>query len=103
MEIDVPSEPVGLVVGEPTAFAFLSSAAQKQDKAGDVLDSWGEGELVETDPVQANLPAEEKGEDGYVPVKFRWRITELGVFELWCVSQIEPQQWKLEFSVREEP
>jgi hypothetical protein len=101
-EVDVPSEPVGLVVGEPTTFAFLASSTRKQDKPGDVLDSWPEGELAETDPIQAHLPATEPNEEGYVPVKFKSRITELGVFELWCVSQISPQQWKLEFSVREE-
>ena len=100
-EIDVPSEAVGLVVGEPTTFAFLSSAVRKEDRAGDVVETWGEGELVETDPVQAVLAAEEKSEEGYVPVKFRSKITELGVFELWCVSEIGAGQWKLEFSVRE--
>jgi molecular chaperone DnaK (HSP70) len=101
-EIDVPSEPIGLVVGEPTNFAFLSSATRKHDHPGDMLDSWQESELVETDPIQANLPAAEGAEDNYVPVHFKSRITELGVFELWCVSDVSPQQWKLEFSVREE-
>ncbi|MGE5611796.1 MAG: Hsp70 family protein [Bacillota bacterium] len=101
-EIDVPSEPIGLVVGEPTNFAFLSSATRKHDRPGDMLDFWQETELVETDPIQANLPAAEGAEDNYVPVHFKSRITELGVFELWCVSDVSPQQWKLEFSVREE-
>ena len=101
-EADVPSEAVGLVVGEPTTFAFLSSAMRKQDKPGDVLDAWPEGELAETDPITANLPATEPNEEGYVPVRFRSRITELGVFELWCVSTISDHQWKLEFSVRDE-
>ena len=101
-EADVPSEAVGLVVGEPTTFAFLSSAMRKLDKPGDVLDAWPEGELAETDPITANLPATEPNEEGYVPVRFRSRITELGVFELWCVSTISDHQWKLEFSVRDE-
>ncbi len=102
-EHDVPSEPIGLVVGEPTNFAFLASAARKQDRPGDVLDSWCTDELVETAPLEANLPAAEESEEGYVPVHFRSRITELGVFELWCVSTIHPEhKWKLEFSVREE-
>jgi hypothetical protein len=34
-------------------------------------------------------------------VKFRSRITELGMFELWCVSPQTNRRWKLEFSVRE--
>ncbi|MCY2953494.1 MAG: hypothetical protein NTU53_16170 [Planctomycetota bacterium] len=58
-------------------------------------------ELGEETPVVKVLAAEEKSEEGYVPVKFRSKITELGVFELWCVSEIGAGQWKLEFSVRE--
>jgi hypothetical protein len=100
-EIDVPSQEIGLVVGQPSPFAFLSSASRKQDQPGDTLDFWKEGELAETDPLQATLPAAEENEEGYVPVKFKSRITELGVFELWCVSTLSKHQWKLEFSVRE--
>ncbi len=39
-----------------------------------------------------------------MPVKFQSRITELGVFELWCVGVggAGEQRWKLEFSVRED-
>ena len=41
-------------------------------------------------------------EEGYVPVKFHTKITELGMFELWCVSAKGDGEWKLEFSVRGE-
>ena len=43
-----------------------------------------------------------KVEDGYVPVKFHSRVTELGVFELWCASTLSDERWKLEFSVRDD-
>ena len=42
-------------------------------------------------------------DESYVPVRFQSRITELGVFELWCVSDKTDERWKLEFSVRDEP
>ena len=100
-ETDVPAEEIGLVVGEATNFAFFASSSRKTDRPGNVLEAWKEGELAETDPMVATLPAAEENEDGYVPVKFKSRITELGVFELWCVSGISKHQWKLEFSVRE--
>jgi hypothetical protein len=29
-------------------------------------------------------------------------VTELGMFELWCVGTQHDKRWKLEFSVREE-
>jgi len=104
-QIDVPSDEIGLVVGEPATFRFFSAAARKQDKPGDLIDRWAEGELEETDSLEADLPKPEKVEEDYVPVKFQSRISELGVFELWCVSTVSDaadQRWKLEFSVRED-
>lgn len=103
-QADVPSDEIGLVVGEPAAFRFFSAAARKQDKPGDLIDRWAEGELEETDSLEANLPKPENVEEDYVPVKFQSRITELGVFELWCVGVggAGDQRWKLEFSVRDD-
>jgi hypothetical protein len=101
-ETDVPSGDIGLVVGEAAQFRFFSSAVRKQDKPGTVLPSWSEEELVETDSVEAVLPADEAIDEPYVPVRFHTRITELGVFELWCFSPPTGNRWKLEFSVREQ-
>jgi hypothetical protein len=98
-----PGGDVGLVTGEPTVFRFFSSATRKTDAPGTVLEHWKEDELGETDSLETQLPAAEKSEDGYVPVTFRSKITELGVLELWCVSKLDPgHRWKLEFSVRED-
>src|SRR5437868_3961416 len=60
-----------------------------------VLRSWQVG-------LEANLPTAQNAQDGYVPVRFQSKLTELGVFELWCISQAAEQRWKLEFSVRED-
>lgn len=97
---DVPSEEFGLVVGEPAVFRFFSSNVRKQDRPGDLLETWTESELEETDSMEANLPRAENIEEDYVPVKFRSVVNELGVFELWCVSPAADRKWKLEFSVR---
>jgi hypothetical protein len=83
-------------------FRFFSSAVRKKDKPGDLLGSWSEDEMSETDSLEATLPPAEDLEDPYVPVRFHSHITELGVFELWCVSTISEHRWKLEFSVRED-
>jgi hypothetical protein len=101
-QADVPSAEIGLVVGEPAHFRFFSSPTRKQDAVGDVLTTWEEGELAETDSLEATLDRDESIEEPYVPVKFQSRVTELGVFELWCVSTKSDKRWKLEFSVREE-
>jgi len=101
-ETEVPSEPIGLVVGEPAQFRFFSSSIRKDDRPGDVLSSWTEDELSETDSLEAELSAAEGIDEPYVPVGFHSKITELGMFELWCVSTTTDGRWKLEFSVRED-
>jgi hypothetical protein len=101
-ETDVPSGEIGLIVGEPAQFRFFSSSTRKTDRPGELLASWSPEELEETDSLEATLPAAEGVDEDYVPVRFRSRITELGVLELWCVSTAGNRRWKLEFSVREE-
>lgn len=103
--VDVPSGEIGLVVGEPATFRFFSSPTRKTDKPGDLLSSWNEDELAETDSMEAALPKDDATQEDYVPVRFQSNITELGVFELWCAGTrpaAEPQRWKLEFSVRKD-
>ena len=101
-EVNVPSSEIGLVVGEPAQFRFFSSPTRKHDKPGDLLANWSPEEISETDSLEATLPADDSIEEGHVPVRFQSRITELGMFELWCVSTKTDQRWKLEFSVRDE-
>lgn len=101
-QADVPSGEIGLVVGEPATFRFFSSSERKQDRPGDILTRWTEDELAETDSLEAALPEVPGIDEPCVPVKFQSRITELGMFELWCVSQLTDDRWKLEFSVRDD-
>ncbi len=101
-ETDVPSDEIGLVVGEAAQFRFFNSAVRKDDRPGALLSSWSEDELAETDPLTATLPPTDSAEEGYVPVHFHAKITELGMFELWCQSANSADRWKLEFSVRED-
>jgi len=98
---DVPGGDIGLVVGEPAQFRFFSSAVRKLDKPGDLLMSWGEEELAETDSMETTLPTDDTLDERYVPVRFHSAVTELGVFELWCVSSQQDRRWKLEFNVRD--
>lgn len=99
-EIDVPGGEIGLVVGEQATFRFFSSATRKHDRPGDLLSAWSDEELRETDSLEATLAALPELAEQYVPVRFHARITELGVFELWCVGTTSEARWKLEFSVR---
>lgn len=101
-EVDVPGREIGLVVGREAKFRFFAAADRKQDTVGTVLREWDETELVETAPMELTLDVDEPPEEGFVPVRFHSRVSELGVFELYCKSTRDEQQWKLEFNVREE-
>ena len=70
-ETDVPSDEIGLVVGEPAHFRFFSSSVRKDDRPGDLLSTWTPEELSETDSLEANLPADESVDEPYVPVRFQ--------------------------------
>lgn len=104
-ELPVESNPVGLVVGQPVSFRFFSSKTRKEDRPGQLIGSWTEDDMTETDPLATTLTVDGSDEQ-FVPVRFESRITELGMFELWCVSakpdEHEPRKWKLEFNVRDE-
>lgn len=99
---DVPGREVGLIVGRPAKFRFFASAIRQTDKVGDTLRYWDDEELAETSPLELTLDIAEAPEEGFVPVHFHSRVTELGTLELWCKSARNDQQWKLEFSIREE-
>lgn len=100
--ISIPAGEIGLVVGETAHFRFFSSASRTDDAPGHLLTAWSEDELQETDSLEATLAAAENAEGGYVPVRIETAVTELGVLEVWCVSTVSDERWKLEFSVREE-
>ncbi|MCA9234895.1 MAG: Hsp70 family protein, partial [Planctomycetales bacterium] len=100
--VEVPSGEIGLVLGEPAHFRFFSSAVRPDDRPGDMLPDIDESELAETDSLETMLQADADESETYLPVRFESRITELGVFELWCVSTTTDQRWKLEFSIRQD-
>jgi hypothetical protein len=99
---DVPGREVGLVVGKTVSFRFFASASRKEDRVGNLLRYWDEEELIETSPLELVLHADLVPDEGFIPVRFHSKITELGVFELWCHSVRDDQRWKLEFNVRED-
>ena len=98
-QTEVPSREVGLKIGQRARFRFFSSTLRKQDKPGTYLRCWDDDELNESNALEVELSASE-GEQ-IIPVRFQSRITELGVFELWCKSTRSDQNWKLELNVRE--
>lgn len=112
-QAEVPGQEVGVVVGTPARFRFFSSTTRAGDQPGDRLDRWSPTELQESEPIELTLD-QNRGEDStsgaadnepaqsFVPVQFESRVTELGMFELWCHDKRGDRHWKLEFNARQE-
>jgi molecular chaperone DnaK (HSP70) len=100
-EVPVPSEEIAIIVGQPAGFRFFSSTQRANDTVGTKIDRWKAEELIESEPIELSLSSENAAESQYVPVRFLSRVTELGMFELWCKSTQNDQQWKMEFNIRE--
>lgn len=101
-DAEVPSQEVGVIVGRPAKFRFFSSTTRRDDQPGNSLERWPAGELVESDPIQTTLQSDSAEDDSCLPVKFQSRVTELGMFELYCMSTKSDERWKMEFNSREE-
>ena len=94
---------IGLVVGEPAHVPLLqlrrSQARQARRRCSHrgPTTSWPK-------PTRSKPRCRRTTtlDDDFVPVRFQSQITELGVFELWCVSTKSDHRWKLEFSVRKD-
>jgi molecular chaperone DnaK (HSP70) len=100
-EADVTSDELGLVVGEPAEFRFLSSSTRREDRAGTLIEDARRDDLTELAPVSTALGATGETHAGeVVPVTLRSRVTEIGTLELFCVER-DGKQWKLEYNVRE--
>ena len=97
------SDEIGVIVDQTARFRFFSSTQRPSDSVGSRLDRWMPDELIESESIELNLPSESAGESLslYVPVRFLSRVTELGMFELWCRATRSEQQWKMEFNIRE--
>ena len=95
----IPDRRFALVVGEPAEFRFLSSTVRRTDRAGTLVEDWGD-DLEELSPLEVTLRLDGQ-EDVAVPVTLESRVTEVGTLELWCVGQDDSQRWKLELNIRE--
>lgn len=100
-EADVPGPELGLVVGEPAVFRFLSSTTRRDDAVGAVVERWAPEEIQELAPLETALAVEGELEGATVPVRLHSRVTEVGTLDLSCRSARDDRRWSLEFNVRE--
>ncbi len=85
-EITLENQKFSLLLEEPAFFRFFSKNAEHSD------------EFVELHPIETVLHAQ--GDEGKIAtVKLTAKLTELGLLELWCVSE-DGRKWKLSFDTR---
>ncbi|MDO8545338.1 MAG: Hsp70 family protein [Opitutaceae bacterium] len=95
--LDLTERPFTLMVGQPVQFPLFSTTADRLDRPGEIV------EVTDTfhplPPLHTLLRAtHSKGST--VPVHLRSTLTELGTLELWCVSNVADERWRLEFDLR---
>ncbi len=100
----LPEAELGVVVGEPVTFRFFGSSVRRADPAGELVESWKDGEIEELPPIEITLPPEGRQQGDVVPVRLAASVTEVGTLLLEAVPS-EPrktdERWKIELSVRE--
>ena len=102
-EAEVPSDEIGLVVGEPAHFRFFSSSVRKADRPGDLLSAWTPDELRRDRLAGSRLAAPtNRSTSRTCRCVFTLGSPSWACWSLWCVSTASEKRWKLEFSVREE-
>jgi molecular chaperone DnaK (HSP70) len=86
-----------LALGKPVRFPLYSSASDRLERAGEVT---AVNDDMRALPPIHTLLKDKAGKTGTVPVHLRATLTELGTLELWCVSNVGKERWRLEFELR---
>lgn len=101
-ELTLSQQKFALVLGERATFRFFSRSTERLPdgalpEIGTIVKRWRQ-ELTELNPLEVLL--DKSDSDGKtIQVQLHSKVTELGVFELWCVAE-DGRKWKLEFDIR---
>ena len=95
--VDVAGRTFRLTLGRPVQFPLYTTASDRRERVGDVLAISEDLSLLP--PIHALLNSA-GGQAGQVPVHLRATLTEIGTLELWCVSDVGDERWRLEFELR---
>ncbi len=86
-----------LVVGEKVTFDIMSSPNRTDDQLGDVIDNWEDMGITGLTSIETEL---EGKDEGFIPVTFEVKVTEIGTLEFWACSRDDDRKWRLELNVR---
>ncbi|XXF80098.1 hsp70 family protein [Myxococcaceae bacterium GXIMD 01537] len=94
---DLGGRPFTLTLGRPVHFSLYSTTSDRIDKPGDIV-SLAE-DLKPLPPIHTLLKGA-SGKVAEVPVHLQAALTEIGTLELYCVSNVADERWRLEFELR---
>jgi molecular chaperone DnaK (HSP70) len=104
--VEMTGQALQLTVGQPVQFPLFSTTADRVDKPGEIVrvtDAFKPlpplHTLLRSAAASPTAPRP-TGKAATVPVHLRAALTELGTLELWCVSNVADERWRLEFDLR---
>ncbi len=95
--LDLTARPFQLTVGQPVQFPLYSTTDDRVDRPGEIV---AIADTFHPLPPLHTLLRTAHAQGRAVPVHLRSTLTELGTLELWCVSNVADERWRLEFEVR---
>jgi molecular chaperone DnaK (HSP70) len=95
--IDLGQRSFALTLGRPVQFPLYSTSSDRIDKPGELASITEEFRALP--PIHAILEGPQ-AKSPTLPVHLRATLTEIGTLELWCVSDLSDQRWRLEFELR---
>ncbi|OJT23071.1 molecular chaperone DnaK [Archangium sp. Cb G35] len=96
-QVDIGERSFTLTLGRPVQFTLYSTTSDRIDKPGDVVPLTEE--LKPLPPIHTVLKGA-AGKTAEVPVHLQAGLTEIGTLELFAVSNVADERWRLEFELR---
>ncbi|MCY1001987.1 hsp70 family protein [Myxococcus sp. MISCRS1] len=96
-KVDLGERPFTLTLGRPVQFQLYSTTSDRIDKPGDLVPL--AEDLKPLPPIHTLLKGA-AGKVAEVPVHLQAALTEIGTLELYCVSDVADERWRLEFELR---
>lgn len=95
--VDLTGREFTVTVGRPVQFPLYSTTADRVDRPGEIVTV---DDAFKALPPLHTLLRATQAKGSAVPVHLRATVTELGTLELWCVSNLADERWRLEFELR---
>ncbi|QDE70281.1 Hsp70 family protein [Myxococcus xanthus] len=96
-KVDLGERPFSLTLGRPVQFQLYSTTSDRIDKPGDLVPLVED--LKPLPPIHTLLKGA-SNKVAEVPVHLQAALTEIGTLELYCVSNVADERWRLEFELR---